>query len=167
MKKIALVLYTLSLSCLAEGVVDEKQYSVGLGVGALYSGVGTNFALVSNTDMKYISAGCVKYSTYSGSTCGFGAGWIMTDLFGANTNKHGVGVYVSLVDSERYTSTTATTSGNELFQHESNIYGAGVSYTYFLNGIDQSGLNLGLSLHVTNADFDDKFGGFFQVGYQF
>tara|TARA_R110000737_G_scaffold268494_1_gene275927 strand:- start:3312 stop:3893 length:582 start_codon:yes stop_codon:yes gene_type:complete len=164
LKKLALILSTLSLSCLADSNVDNNSYAVGLGVGAMYSGLGTNFALVSKTDMKYISAGCVKYSSFSGSTCGFGAGWIMTDLFGAKSNKHGVGVYVSLVDNERYTSNTSTTEGTKYFRHESDIYGAGVSYTYFINGIDRSGFNFGLSAHVTNAD---NFGGFLQVGYQF
>ena len=80
LNKIALFLCTLFLSSLAEASADKNSYSVGLGVGALYSGIGANFAIVSATELKYISAGCVKYSTFSGSTCGFGAGWIMTDL---------------------------------------------------------------------------------------
>ena len=54
---------------------------------------------------------------------------------------------------------TTITNGTEIFVHDSDIYVAGVSYKHFINGIDQLGLNLGLSIHVTNADFEDSFGG--------
>ncbi len=46
-------------------------------------------------------------------------------------------------------------------------YGAGLSYTYFMNGINKSGTTFGVSIHATNSDFEDSYGGFFQVGYQF
>ena len=88
-------------------------------------------------------------------------------MFGANSNKHGFGVYVSLVGSESYVSYTSSSAGDKSFIHDSDIYGAGVSYTYFMNGIDKSGTTFGLSIHATNADFEDSYGGFFQVGYQF
>jgi len=117
--------------------------------------------------LKYISAGCVEYGSSNGATCGVGAGWIKTDLSGANSNKHGFGVYISLVGNESYASYTSTTEGAEYYNHNSDVYGAGVSYTYFMNGIDKSGINLGISIHATNADFEDSYGGFFQVGYQF
>ncbi len=159
------VLSLLSLACLVP--VKANEYSVGLGVGAMYSGLGTNVALVSKTDLKYLSAGCVKYSTFSGATCGVGAGWVVTDLFSANTNKHGLGVYASIVDSERYFSHTSSVQGTKSYRHDSDVYGLGLSYNYFLNGIDKSGFNLGLSVHVTNADVVDNVGGFFQLGYQF
>ncbi len=53
-------------------------------MGAIYSGLGANVSLLSKTDMKYISAGCVGYSSRYGSTCGFGAGWIVTLLTDTN-----------------------------------------------------------------------------------
>jgi hypothetical protein len=36
-----------------------------------------------------------------------------------------------------------------------------------MKGIDKSGITFGVSIHATNADFEDSYGGFFQVGYQF
>ena len=167
MKKLIIVLSALSFSCVADDITQEKEYSVGLGVGFAYSGIGGNFSFVSKTDIKYISAGCVEISTISGSiedtTCGFGVGWIMTDLFDFNSNKHGIGIYATLVGNERY----GVPEGNGYTFHDNDIYGAGVSYTYFLNGIDQSGFNFGISAHATNADYEDSFGGFLQAGYQF
>ena len=167
MKKLALLLPILSLNCFAENDMQDNNYSVGLGIGAMYTGIGANFSLVSKNDLKYISAGCVEYSSRTKGTCGLGLGWIKTDLFGANSNKHGFGVYVSLVGSESYVSYTSSSAGDKSFIHDSDIYGAGVSYTYFMNGIDKSGTTFGLSIHATNADFEDSYGGFFQVGYQF
>jgi hypothetical protein len=167
LKKLALLLPLLSLNCFAEENDQDKSYSVGLGMGAMYSGIGANLSFVSENDLKYISAGCTEYSSITGASCGFGAGWIKTDLFGANSNKHGIGIYATLVGKEKYASYTSTTDGTEYYTHESNIYGAGVSYTYFMNGINKSGTTFGVSIHATNADFENSYGGFFQVGYQF
>ena len=167
MKKLALLLPLLSLSCFAEENGQNKNYSVGIGMGAMYSGIGANISFISKNDLKYISAGCTEYSSLTGSSCGFGAGWIKTDLFDFNSNKHGFGVYVSSVGKESSYSYTSTSNGVEYYRHENNIYGVGVSYTYFMNGIDHSGTTFGISVHATNADFESSYGGFFQVGYQF
>ncbi len=167
MKKLALLLLLLSFNSFAEENNQDKDYSIGLGLGAMYSGIGANFSFVSKNDLKYISAGCTEYSSTTKASCGFGAGWIKTDLFDFNSNKHGFGLYVSSVGKEAYYSYTSTTDGVEYYRHENNIYGAGVSYTYFMNGIDQSGTTFGISIHATNADVEGNYGGFFQVGYQF
>jgi|TARA_B110000211_G_scaffold219086_1_gene264539 hypothetical protein len=167
LRKLALLLPFLSLNCFAEDGMQDNNYSVGLGIGAMYAGLGTNFSLVSKNDLKYISAGCVEYNSSTKGTCGFGLGWIKTDLFDTNSNKHGFGLYVSLTGSESYVSYTSSSTRDESFRHDSDIYGAGVSYTYFMNGIDEPGTTFGLSIHATNADFEDSYGGFFQVGYQF
>jgi len=163
LKKLTLLLSVLSLNCLAEDNIQETQYSVGVGMGALYSGIGANFSLVSESDMKYISAGCTKYSSLNGAACGFGVGWIKTDLFDLNSNKHGLGVYASQVDHEN----RGTLENNHYRFHDNDVYGVGISYTYFMNGIDHSGTTLGVSFHATNAEFEGKYGGFFQIGYQF
>jgi len=167
MKKLLLLLSILPLCSFAEDPDEERKYSIGLGIGSAYTGIGTNFAFVSKTDMKYISAGCVDWSTTGGSvedsTCGFGAGWIVTDLFDFKSNKHGFGVYASLVGNEKY----AEPEGTGYIFHDDDYYAVGVSYTYFLSGIDKPGFTFGASLHANNANFDEKFGGFIQVGYQF
>lgn len=163
MKKLVLLLTLISISAGADELGADKQYSVGVGIGAAYSGIGANVALVSKNDMKYISAGCVGYRSNDGSTCGFGVGWIVTDLFNSNSNKHGLGLYVTKAGHESYVSRQ---NGN-LNIDENEYYGAGVSYTYFMNGIDKPGFTFGASVHATNADYEGSLGSFLQVGYQF
>tara|TARA_R110001592_G_scaffold3562_1_gene20517 strand:+ start:77 stop:541 length:465 start_codon:yes stop_codon:yes gene_type:complete len=153
----------LSLSCFAEETSQTKNYSVGLGMGAMYSGIGANIALVSKNDFKYISAGCTRYDSTNGAECGFGVGWVTADLFDFETNNHGFGIYATMLGKERF----ATFENHQYSFYENNYYGAGVSYTYFVNGIDQSGVTFGISIHATNAENDGRFGSFFQIGYQF
>jgi len=167
LKKITLTLSILLFSTFTFAGDDATKYSVGLGLGSAYSGLGANFAIISKTDMKYISSGCVAYGSISGYTCGFGAGWIITDLFNVSSNKHGLGVYISIVGNETDNSYSTFTNGTtKAFRHDNNAYGAGVSYTYFINGIDKSGLNVGVSIHASTDD-DKRVGGFLQLGYQF
>ena len=161
MKKLVLVISFISGSLIAQESTFDSQYSVGVGMGAAFSGLGANFALLSKADMKYVSAGCVEYSSRYGSTCGLGIGWIVTDLFDSNSNKHGLGVYATKAGHESY----ATSENFNIKDNE--YYGAGVSYTYFMNGINKPGLNFGISAHATNAKYDEKINGFLQIGYQF
>ncbi|MBD3586724.1 hypothetical protein HHX48_13330 [Salinimonas sp. HHU 13199] len=49
---------------------------------------------------------------------------------------------------------------------EKDVYGLGVSYTYFMNGINKSGTTAGVSFHATNSDYDNK-EIWLQLGYQF
>ena len=112
MKKLALLLPLLSLNCIAEESDQDKNYSVGLGMGAMYSGIGTNFSLVSENDLKYISAGCTEYSSATKASCGFGIGWIKTDLFGSKSNKHGLGIYATLIGTLSKGPTKSQTRAN-------------------------------------------------------
>ena len=172
MKIIIFILSALSLSAFAEQnnttekllPEEQKQYSVGLGKGAMFSGIGVNFAFVAKHDMKYVSAGCTEYSSQYGASCGFGAGWIKTDLIDFGNNKHGFGIYISKVGQE------VDYYSNNDYQYnyrENDVYGLGLSYTYFMNGIDHSGFNFGGSLYATNAEYDSEYGVFMQAGYQF
>lgn len=163
MKKLVLLLSLISISEVAVANDTDKKFSVGVGMGAAYSGLGANLALLSDRDMKYISAGCVEYSSRFGSTCGFGLGWIVTDLFNSKSNRHGWGIYVTKAGHE----SNFVFDGNIARFNEKEYYGAGVSYTYFMNSINKSGLNFGISAHATNAKYDEKVNGFLQVGYQF
>ena len=58
--------------------------SFGLGVGALYNGLGGNFALIKADDLKYISVGCSEFTSSSidGTfvTCGVGIGWLKSNI---------------------------------------------------------------------------------------
>lgn len=158
-----LLLITLLFSGSVLASESEKSTSFGLGLGAIYSGIGGNFAFVSDTDMKYVSLGCTSYSSNGGSSCGAGLGWIKTDLFSADSNKHGLGFYIGKVDEDRKASVV---NGRLKFDDQA-VYGLGLSYTYFASGINASGFNIGISLHKTNSDYDSGLGAFWQVGYQF
>jgi hypothetical protein len=162
-KTYILPIITLLFLIPTKSEANEQRYSFGLGMGSIYSGIGSNFAIISDKDMKYISIGCIEYSSNNGAECGLGLGWVNTDLFSPDNNKHGLGLYISMVGHE---SNTIKVNGN--FETEENdIYGLGVSYTYFFNGIGNSGMNIGISSHLTNADYKDNYGGFLQIGYQF
>ena len=163
LKKTILLLPLLSLSCFAAEDSKTKNYSVGLGMGAMYSGIGANISFVSKTDLKYVSAGCTEYSSSTGASCGFGTGWITTELFNFDSNNHGFGIYGGALGKEKIHSI----ENGEYSYNEENIYGVGLSYTYFINGIDKSGATLGISMHATNAESEGSYGGFLQIGYQF
>lgn len=168
MKNITMVLLLVSVSAATTAEEQSNRFSAGLGIGSVFSGLGANAAFISETDMKYLSAGCVKFSSLHGSTCGFGAGWIKTDLFDTNSDKHGFGLYTSIVDSEHKQSLTFYNDGSvKTFDHYSDILGIGLSYTYFSNGISRPGFHYGISVHGTNAEYNGKVGGFLQIGYQF
>lgn len=159
MKILTLASMLLSFNCLAFANTD---FSAGLGIGSMYSGVGANLSFISKNDLKYVSAGCVESNSYE-NICGFGLGWIKTDLFGDYSEKHGVGIYASIVGHERF----VTIENDRYKSNENDIYGIGLSYTYFMNGIDRSGATFGLSFHATNAEHENKLGSFLQIGYQF
>lgn len=150
--KLLLLPLTLALSYQA---IANDTFTFGLGVGSLYSGVGVNAGVRSKTDFKYISAGCVSYSSIYGETCGVGAGWVKTDIFDFQTPKHGVSLYIGIVDSE-YNN----------FDHNA-IYGVGLGYHYFFKGIGQPGLNLGFTITAGNENDGLGMGGMFHIGYQF
>jgi len=134
------------------GIEAKEKISFGVGMGATYSGLGINVSHLSKNDMKYVSSGCISYSSYYGSTCGVGAGWIKTDLLKTDSNKHGLGGYIGIVGREYKPN---------FFNPETEAkYGVGVGYHYFFNGIDKEGSNIGLTLVSDNAVF-------LQWGYQF
>jgi len=126
-----------------------------MGAGSLYSGIGVNAGIQSYTDLKYISAGCVSYSSIYGETCGVGAGWVKTDIFDFQTPKHGASLYIGIVGSEY-----------DNLSHEA-IYGVGLGYHYFFKGVGQSGANLGFTITAGNENDGIAMGSMFQVGYQF
>ncbi len=143
---------TIALSSQA---IANNTFTFGLGAGSLYSGIGVNIGVQSKTEFKYISAGCVSYSSIYGETCGVGAGWIKTDIFDFQTPKHGASLYIGIVGSEY-----------DNFDRDA-IYGVGLGYHYFFKGIDQSGVNLGFTIVAGNENDDIGMGGMLQIGYQF
>lgn len=154
----------------------EEKFSFGAGIGAMYSGLGINVGLKTENQLKYVAAGCLGHSRgRSGNdvderdwACGVGVGMLRTDLFDAGNNKHGLGLYVGAVGS-------ANESDPKVIQRPGSttvvygikpIYGVGISYVYFWNGIFDKGLNLGITPAV---GFDNGAKGslLLQIGYQF
>lgn len=150
--KLLLLPFTLVVS---SQTLANDNFTFGIGAGSLYSGFGVNIGFQSKTDLKYISAGCVSYSSLYGETCGVGAGWVKTDVFDFQTPKHGISLYVGIVGDEY-----------DDFDRKA-VYGAGLGYHYFFNGINNSGVNLGFTIVAGNENDEFVTGGMFQVGYQF
>ena len=140
---------------ISSSTLANDNFTFGIGAGSFYSGLGVNAGIQSKTDLKYISVGCVSYSSIYGETCGVGIGWVKTNIFEFQTAKHGASLYVGVVGSEY-----------DNFDHDA-IYGTGLGYHYFFNGINESGVNLGFTIVVGNQNDGIGMGGRFQVGYQF
>lgn len=152
MKPILRKTILLSIFLFLTSADAEESYSFGLGMGTSYSGLGVNISQRSESDMKYLSAGCVGYSSIFGSACGAGVGWIRTDLFETNSNKHGFGAYLGVVGSK--------SKFRGVSYDKKAKYGVGIGYHYFFSGISESGANIGLTLVSDNAAL-------LQWGYQF
>ena len=150
--KLLLLPFTLVVS---SQTLANDNFTFGIGAGSLYSGVGVNIGFQSKTDLKYVSAGCVSYSSLYGETCGIGAGWVKTDVFDFQTPKHGISLHVGIVGDEY-----------DDFDRKA-VYGAGLGYHYFFNGINNSGVSLGFTIVAGNENDEIGMGGMFQVGYQF
>lgn len=139
---------------LSPQVFADNNYTVGLGVGTIYGGLGMNAGIQSDVDIKYVSAGIMQLDSNS-STYGVGLGWITTDMFEFQSHKHGINLYFGAISTER------ARSGYE------PVYGGGLGYSYFFSGIGQSGFNIGYTLLAGTGNDGNVTGAFFQAGYQF
>jgi|GEM_PF-711377 len=146
---------------------DASSFSFGLGSGLFYSGIGVNLGLRTQDSFKYFSLGCAYLGVYhSESSCGPGIGYVRAvDL----KRKHGLGIYFGLIDSEIEWEPVYTTFGVIRKQVDrEEVYGLGISYIYYANGINKPGWNIGFSTTLGNYHH----GGMtsesrFQWGYQF
>ena len=130
--------------------------SFGLGVGALYNGLGGNLALIKADDMKYISVGCGEFmsSSIDGTyvTCGVGIGWLRSDILTKKNSKHGLGLNIAL-DYDGFES-----------KFEPSIR---LPYVFFFRGLDRRGWNLGVAPLVRWGADGTDLGVMLEVGYQF
>ncbi len=151
------------LALLAASVTHaDDRLTYGIGMGAMYSGLGANVGLQSNNDFRYLTAGCIAlgYSDANGDSitpCGVGAGWIWTNLLSNTNNRHGLGFYVGPVGLRDRTSPD---------DDWETVYGAGLSYTYFFREIRSDGWNLGTTLAAGDDDGVETYL-MLQAGYQF
>lgn len=161
----ALTLFMLfSGSTFAVETPSNNDLQFGVGLGAQYAGLGANVSFVSESDAKYIALGCVQFRPdYNDATCGASIGYINTSWLSEASNKHGLGIHAGIIGSER------TTPNIAFIKHQyDGLYGVGVGYTYFSNGINKQGFTLGASIHQALEDTNGHTHSIlFQLGYQF
>lgn len=164
MRKALTLLVLCSGSTFAAETPSNNDIQFGVGMGAQYAGLGANVSIVSENDAKYVALGCVQFRPdYDDATCGASIGYINTSWLSDASNKHGLGIHAGIMGSER------TTPNMAFIKHQyDGLYGVGVGYTYFSNGINKQGFTLGASIHQTLEDRnDDKNSVLLQLGYQF
>ncbi len=150
-----LTVITLFLLLFSEITLADENKTIGVGYGLMYNGLGVMYGIKSESSLKYLSLGClsVGVSDTSGisSLCGIGIGYITSNLFKSNGNKHGLGIHIGTSYSDTY--------GIEAF--------IAPQYIYFLNGIVSSGLNIGVNVSYGKQEGTTEIIPGFQIGYQF
>jgi hypothetical protein len=151
------VIAGLALTCLApttSAAADRTAF--GLGIGALYSGLGGNLASISADDLKFLAVGCSELSRSSvdgtNLTCGFGVGWLRSDIVTKKNSKHGLGINLA-IDYDQL--------------HSELEPAVRIPYVFFFRGIDRRGWNLGLAPLIRWDAEGTELGVMLEVGYQF
>jgi len=141
----------------------ENKFTYGIGLGvASYGGLGVNVGVVSPNDVKYLSFGAVSYGSLQGFNYILGLGWSRTDIIKTASNKHGLGIFAGIVDQELDVDKYSNIHG------EQNVYGGGLTYNYYFNGIQNSGAKIGIAiLYGYYEDDKESIIGSIEVGYQF
>ena len=154
-RRTVLTLLTLIVVATGNSSAADKS-SFGLGVGALYNGLGGNFALITADDLKYVSVGCSEASNSSrhgtNVTCGVGVGWLMSDLLTKKNSKHGLGLNLALDYDQLHS------------KAEPSIR---LPYVFFFRGLDRRGWNLGVAPFVRWDAEGTELGLMIEIGYQF
>ncbi|MFT6207083.1 MAG: hypothetical protein ACJA0T_000987 [Colwellia sp.] len=151
---ISCVLATLLLNISsAYAFEDNSNFSFGVGIGPMYSGLGINAAYQSTDSIIYGSLGCVDKNS-DDEACGLGIGYLNSTILNLG-NKHALGAYVGIV-------------GSEITNHKlKENYGVNFSYNYFFKGISHSGANVGVGISFERNDDDIDPLLSVQIGYQF
>jgi len=137
--------------------IAEDKISFGVGVGALYNGLGANVSVMKESDLRYVSLGCISigYSSSNGtsSNCGIGAGWMKSDILSEN-GKHGLGIHIGVTYN-----THNDRDDTEVF--------IGIPYLYFFKEMIAGGWNVGLTPIIGKHNGKTKGGLLLNLGYQF
>lgn len=151
---VAISLLVIAAAAGTTSAADKGSF--GLGVGALYNGLGGNYALIKADDLKYISLGCSELTRSSAEgtdlTCGVGIGWLRSDLLTRKNSRHAIGLNVAL-DYDQY--------------HSELEPAIRLPYAFFFRGIDRRGWNIGVAPLVRWDAEGTEVGVMFEVGYQF
>lgn len=153
------------ISLLANVSTANADTTWGIGGGPLYNGFGLNFGKTTTSSFVYGAFGCHGYGRGESDNpssndvefnCGIGFGYISTSMFA--TSRHGIGLGLD------------TTYNTFQSQFEMRLR---PGYYYFFNGINKSGLNLGVgpSFYYDTVRSNDHYHNpvkvFFNIGYQF
>lgn len=141
----------------------ESQISVGVGLGSMYSGLGVNVSLYEDNNIKYLSYGCFAFETDTNgnknSACGLGLGFLKSGIL-SEGNKHTVGLHFGAIAAKR----SWGQNGDSLLD---TVYGIGIPYAFFPNGLSGKGLNVGITPSIGNYKGDALGKILLQIGYQF
>jgi hypothetical protein len=149
-----------SISCLlfSGSTLADDNKSIGVGVGSMYNGLGVSYGLLESNSYKYASIGCLSLSNSDSrgteTNCGIGFGYITTALISKTENNHGLGIHIGVTYNEH----------KNLDEYEAFI---SPQYVYFFNGINSSGMNLGVNAWSGKRDGESDNGFGFQIGRQF
>lgn len=146
----AIILVCLTVSHASAG----QDLSFGMGLGYFYNGLGVNLALKGPHDFKYLGTGVSAVKVTDEDTdiaFGITAGWVRTDILDSESDKHGLGIFLSIDDGEDF----------------DTMLSLGPSYTYFFKGTSQPGFNLGLAAGPGFTGDDTYLVVMGQIGYQF
>lgn len=152
----------------------SDQKSFGLGIGQLYNGLGMNVAYQSDAMLSYVALGCIGFAYQSNtsnssnsdgttrssdeeysSNCGVGLG-VLSTRFVFDNGKHGLGLGLA---------STVNSTDDEL---DNQIeYHLRFTYNYFLNGVANRGLNLGIAPLITFDETGNEPGLLLNIGFQF
>ncbi|QTH63233.1 hypothetical protein J1N51_10845 [Psychrosphaera ytuae] len=151
MKQTLILLLFFSFSPLASDI----KYSFGY--GALTSGVGARLSVTEGQNTAFISTGCwnVFAESLEGNACGGTFGLQSSYLFPGN--NHTFGLAYGNLDYEVDPVTGA----------DSTIYGVSINYSYFMNGMGESGAWIGAGYGNGSGDYKDISEVFLNIGYQF
>ncbi len=157
MKRLVLCGALLAGALPAAGHGADERVSFGLGMGALYNGLGVNAAFMKGFDLRYVSLGCasIAYSSNSGasSNCGVGAGWMRSDILSSN-GRHGLGLHLGVTYN-----THDERDDVEVF--------VGLPYAYFFEGMTAATWHVGLTPILGRHDGNLEGGLLLNLGYQF
>jgi hypothetical protein len=143
--------------------VFASDFTVGAGLGSQYSGLGFNAGLQKGESLFLISFGITAMGAIEDSglatVYGVGASWFSTGAIPQEGDRHALGVYAGAIGGR------IKFLNNEVIEKRS-LYGGGFSYSYFLNGLSNSGWNLGLFLGACTEDDEWRGVAAPVVGYQ-
>jgi hypothetical protein len=164
MKKLIPLLLAFPLSVFAEPGNDDPYVTISMGVGMQYGGLGINLTRVSDHDLKYLSVGWLGQNANDDNFIGLTVGWLRTDLFNLDSNRHGFGISLGRIGWEQI---DEQVGNGEYIEHDRYVYGVGLDYVYFSKGIGRPGKKYGVSLIRVDSETTPSVGIGFSMGYRF